>query len=133
MSNSLGPHGMDCSPPGSSVHEISQARILECVVISFSRESSWPKDQIHISCIAGRFFTTKPQGKPRYIELFTIRNSIWIEYAIIYYFHLWEIWKHFNITMKGRKNGQICKAKKCEIQSVSIILIDHHWVYFYIR
>ena len=30
---------MDCSPPGSSVHEISQARILEWVVISFSRES----------------------------------------------------------------------------------------------
>ena len=31
---------MDCSPPGSSVHEISQARILECIAISFSRGSS---------------------------------------------------------------------------------------------
>ena len=31
---------MDCSPPGSSVHGILQARILECVAISFSRESS---------------------------------------------------------------------------------------------
>ena len=41
----------DWSPPGSSVHEIFQARILEWVAISFPRESSWPKDRIHISCI----------------------------------------------------------------------------------
>ena len=33
---------MDCSPPGSAVHGISQDRILEWVAISFSRESSWP-------------------------------------------------------------------------------------------
>ena len=31
---------MDCSPPGSSAHGIFQARILECVAISFSRGSS---------------------------------------------------------------------------------------------
>jgi len=43
---------MDCSPPGSSVHGISlQARILEWVVISSSRESFWPRDWTHISCI----------------------------------------------------------------------------------
>ena len=36
---------MDCSPPGFSVHGISQARILEWVAISFSRESSGPKDR----------------------------------------------------------------------------------------
>ena len=40
---------MDCSPPGSSVHEISQTRILEWVPISFSRGSSWPRDQTRIS------------------------------------------------------------------------------------
>ena len=34
---------MDCSPPGSSVHGISLARILECVAISFSRGFSWPR------------------------------------------------------------------------------------------
>ena len=49
-----------CSPPGSSVHGIFQARILEWVVISFSRRSSWPRDQTCVSCIAGRFFITKP-------------------------------------------------------------------------
>jgi len=48
---------MDCSPPGSSVHGILQARILEWVAISFSRRSSWPRDRIWVSHIAGRFFT----------------------------------------------------------------------------
>ena len=42
---------MDCSPPGSSVHEIFQARILEWVVIPFSRGSSRPRDQTWIACI----------------------------------------------------------------------------------
>ena len=54
---------MDCSPPGSSLHGISQARILEWVAISFSRGSSRSKDRTCVSCvscIAGRFFTTGP-------------------------------------------------------------------------
>ena len=55
---------IDCSPPGSSVHGISQARILEQVAISYSRGSSRPRDQTHISCIAGGFFITGPPGKP---------------------------------------------------------------------
>ena len=53
------------SPPGSSVHGISQARILEWVAISFSRGSSWPRDQIQVSWLTGRFFTTEPPGKPQ--------------------------------------------------------------------
>ena len=40
-----------------SVCRISQARILEWVAIPYSRRSSWPRDQIQDSCIAGRFFT----------------------------------------------------------------------------
>ena len=47
---------LDCSPPGSSVHGISQASILEEVVISFSRGSSWPMDQTWVSCIRIFFF-----------------------------------------------------------------------------
>ena len=54
---------MDCSLPGSSVHGISQARILEWVAISFSRVTSWPRDWTHVTCIAGRVFTTEPPGK----------------------------------------------------------------------
>ena len=48
---------MDFSPPGFSVHGISQARILEWVAISFSRGSSRPRNWTQVSCIAGRFST----------------------------------------------------------------------------
>ena len=48
---------MDCSSPGSSVHRILQARILEWFAIPFFRESSKLRDQTWISCVAGRFFT----------------------------------------------------------------------------
>ena len=50
---------MDCSPAGSFVHGIFQARMLEWVAISFFRGSSQPRDRIHVSCVpctAGRFF-----------------------------------------------------------------------------
>ena len=48
---------IDCSPPASPVHGILQARILEWVVIPFSRGSSLPRNWNQISCIGGRFFT----------------------------------------------------------------------------
>ena len=48
---------VDCSLPGSSVHAIFQARVLEWGAISFSRASSWPRDQTQVSRIAGRGFT----------------------------------------------------------------------------
>ena len=47
---------MDWGPPESSVHGISQARMLVWVAISFSRGSSWPRDQTCISCTAGGLF-----------------------------------------------------------------------------
>ena len=46
---------MDCTLPGSSVHGISQARILQWVAIPFSRGSSGPRDQTQVSHTAGRF------------------------------------------------------------------------------
>ena len=48
---------MDYCPPGSSVHEILLASILRSVALCFSRGSSWPRDQTHVSCIAVRVFT----------------------------------------------------------------------------
>ena len=48
---------MDCNPPGSSVHAILQARILDWVAILFSRESSQPREWTQVSLIADRFFT----------------------------------------------------------------------------
>ena len=43
-----------CIPPGSSVHGISQGRILGWVAFSFSRGSSWPRDRTHVCCIGRR-------------------------------------------------------------------------------
>ena len=48
---------MDCSLPDSSIHGIFQTRILKWVAVFFSRESSQPRDQTWVSCIAGRLFT----------------------------------------------------------------------------
>ena len=56
---------MHCSPPGSSVHGILQAGILEWVAMPSSRGSSQPSDQTLVSCIACRFFTSEPPRKPR--------------------------------------------------------------------
>ena len=50
-------HRMDCSLPGSSVHGIFQARVLEWVVISSSRRSPWPRDWSQVSRIVSRHFT----------------------------------------------------------------------------
>ena len=52
-------HTIPCSPPGSSVHWVLQARILEWVAISFS--GGWNPHP----CIVGKFFTTEPPGKPK--------------------------------------------------------------------
>ena len=55
---------VDCSPPGSSVHGILQARILEWVTISFSRESSQPRDQTGFPALEADALTSEPPGKP---------------------------------------------------------------------
>ena len=55
---------LNCSPPGSSVHGIILTRILEWVVISFSRGSSQPGTELESPALAGGFFTAGPPGKP---------------------------------------------------------------------
>ena len=67
---------MDCSPPGSSVPGILQARIVEWVATSSSRGSSQPRYGTHVSwgsCSAGRFFTIELLGKPltKYVSVLT--------------------------------------------------------------
>ena len=60
---------MDHSPPGFSSMGFLQARILEWVAMPSSKESFPPKDRTQISGTAGRFFTTKPPGKPTIINM----------------------------------------------------------------
>ena len=66
---------MDCSLPGSSVHGIFQGKVLLCVAISSSEETSQPGDQIQVSCIfctADRFFTAGPPRDGEY-------GKIWMD------------------------------------------------------
>ena len=72
---------MDCSPPGSSVHGIFQARILEWVAISFSRGSSQPRDRTRISSI-GRWAlwhctTAAVAARDRNLLAMTLRKTAW--------------------------------------------------------
>ena len=64
---------LDCSLPGSSVHGILQARILEWVAVPASRGSFQPKVRTQISCITGRFITTWATRETQ--ELLTISQS----------------------------------------------------------
>ena len=67
---------MDCSPPGSSVHGILQARTEEWVAISFSRGSSWPRDQTWVSCVAGKFFTVwATREVPNYLSVYQMNQD----------------------------------------------------------
>ena len=65
---------MDFSPPGYSIHGISQARILEWVAISFSSESSQPRDQTQVPHSVCGFFTAELPGKPNLVML-VVKNS----------------------------------------------------------
>ena len=97
MSNSC--NLMDCSPPGSSVHGILQARTLECVAISFSRGSSQPRNGTRISCI-GRWDSLPLNHEGSFegevsltVKILTVRISqltgecLWKRAAIIFSHH----------------------------------------------
>ena len=75
---------MSCSPLDSSVHGISQARILKRVAIFLSRGSSRTRDQTWVSCLTGRFFTTESPGRPG----FKIDKSLSFIYFIYGSIHL---------------------------------------------
>ena len=63
---------MDCSLPGSSVHGIFQARVLEWGAIAFSRGSSWPRDWTQVSRIAGGRFTIWATREVLYMNYISI-------------------------------------------------------------
>ena len=63
----------DCSLPGYSVCGFLQARMLECIAISFSGRSSQLRDQTQVSCIVGGFFTAELPGKPN-LGMLVVKN-----------------------------------------------------------
>ena len=76
VSNSLWLHVLQT--PGSSVHGISQAGILEWVAITSSRRFSQLEDQTQSPGLAGGFFTTESPGKPEEDLSMMLDNSIFL-------------------------------------------------------
>ena len=68
---------MDCSLPGSSVHMIPQARILEWVAVPFCRESLQTRVQTQVSHIVGRFFTSWATREAQYLNR---EKIVWLLY-----------------------------------------------------
>ena len=83
----------DCSPPGSSLLGILQARILEWVAIPFSRVSSQHREQIWVSCIAGRFFTIWATREVLEIGVYFIlwHISVWTSHVQVFTGHMWPV------------------------------------------
>ena len=82
-------NAMDCSPPGSSVHGMHQARILGWVAIPFSRVSSWPMNWTQVSCIAGRFFTVWDlRANPSCLHCF----------QTFFFFNVWKFMFKFSMS-----------------------------------
>ena len=86
---------MDCSPPGSSVHGIFEARILGWIAVSYSRGSSRSRDQpmsLANPALAGRFFTTIPPRKLIFLILYT--------YMLFLLNYLQVCFQFWNLTAK---------------------------------
>ena len=111
-SDSLWPHGL--SPPGSSVHGIHQTRILEWVAIPVSRGSSQSRDQIWVSCIAGRFFIAESLGKSNVITgVFILTRGRRSE--AMWWWKMGEkgTWRYYTAAFEDGGRGRIKGYKKC--------------------
>ena len=118
----------DCSLPGSSVHGILQARILEWVAISFSRGSSWTSDRTQVSFIAGRFFTIWAMECFTLIEeINTICEGVHLcfrFYPILVFFLVKEMETHSS-TLAWRI---LWTEELSRLQSMGSLRVGHYWV-----
>jgi len=93
---------IDCSPLGSSLHRILQARILEWVAILFLRASSQPRGWTRVTCIAGRFFL--PSAPPWFCSypapkgLYVLRHNEWLRIG-----HMTQM-RPFKILLKKKSS-----------------------------
>ena len=103
----------DCSPPGSSVHGIFQARILEWVPVSYSRGSSQPRDQTHVSWVShiGRWIlycwatweaAGSPYPPPTHLDPNRLKKNCW----------LCEV---FTVVLKAFKDNQMLRSHQASL------------------
>ena len=106
---------MDCGLPGFSVHRISQARILEWVATSFSRESSWLRDPTHVSCISRWILYHWATREAQVGSLPKQLNSMWL--ISVTYIH-----KH----PKGTKPTRLKRNKLAKTEFQYLLGVQHH-------
>ena len=95
--------------PSSPVDGIYQARILKWVATSFSKGSSWPRNQTLVSCIAGGFFITALPGKPismNSILFFQLVRLPVLESFLSFLFlsHMYSSWKQILLVLPSKYN-----------------------------
>ena len=112
---------MDCSPPGSSVHGVSQARVPERVVISFSWGSSRPRNPISVSCISRRFLYHR-----------ATREAFCIPIGHIYFrnWHLSLSLEHLNREKKKSNTREWCNQKAICWWNETSDLKSLEWIYY---
>ena len=118
---------VNCSWPGSSVHGIFQARVLEWGAIAFSRSSSWPRDRTQVSLIVGRRFTVWATREVLCVERALLKSQLvkhWVFYMLFCappekvsgetsHFSSWEIhffFKDYSLRWE-RKQTEFCTCK----------------------
>ena len=100
---------MDCSPPGSSVHGIFQARVLEWVAISFSRGSSQPRDWTRVSPTVGRRFTIWATKEAPLSRDITLSTKVHLVEAMV-----------FPVAMYGCESCTVKKAERWKIDAFEL-------------
>ena len=118
---------MDCSPPGSSVHEILQTRILEWVAIPFSRGSSQPRDWTLVSCIAGRFFIIWATREACCSGLLSLISG-WPKYSFGFFCNI--LWENRNKPL-GQPNIFLNRVRPSSMLGIRRVqggrLLPSHW------
>ena len=122
---------MDCSLPGSYVHGIFQAIVLEWIAISFSRGSSWPKDRTQVSCIVDRRLTVWAT-REEFLTVKVMEKSKHLYHPIGTAFQGNKIAPvdeklHF-IQCKYKRNDRIWKALLGDLLSKDDQLVLNKWV-----
>ena len=115
---------MNCSPPGSSVHGILQARMLEWVAISSSRGSSWPRDWTRISCTGRRILshcTTRDAIAQVPVNNQTSRQCSWWRHLLscrIFQEVTERLWRLFGSQHCG-------KCRNCHREGIDTVSFSH--------
>ena len=105
-------HSLDCSLPGSSVHGILQARILEWVAMPFSRGSSRPRNWTQVSCTVGRFLTIWDTRETLTTVMRRLQNTSWNSLPVGIH------WDAGDGTLGERRRG-VSAAWACNSGSIS--------------